>query len=352
MAGGSGTRLWPLSRTTMPKQALAMAGERTMYQTTVDRLGPIISPERIHVVTSSAMAKLFQEQTPEVPAANFIIEPFAKDSGPAAALGLAHVHRIDPAAIVAILAADHFIGNTNEFVRVLEAAQQPAVAGFITTLGIKPDSASTGFGYVERGEVLAGLGTAGHPVFRVVAFREKPTMDVATSYFEGGLHSWNSGMFIMSAAVGLAEFGRQQPEFAAAITQVEMAVGTVDYPKLLANAWDLAPKKSIDFAIMEGAENIAVIPMEVGWSDIGSWASLLEVLEADAHGNVILGDHITIDTTGTLIRGGKRVIATIGLRDLIVIDTPDALLICARDSAQDVRQVVEQLKASNRGHLV
>ena len=352
MAGGSGTRMWPLSRTTVPKQALALTGDRTMFQTTVERLHPLILPANVHVVTNAAMAPLFREQMPAIPDRNYIIEPYANDSGPAAALGLTHIHQVDPEAVVAILAADHYISDVAGFLAVLDWAQHPAKAGFITTLGIQPTSPSTGFGYVERGPKLDALSSDACSVFTANGFREKPSADVALAYVLGGAHFWNSGMFIVTTATGLQEFARQQPQFSAALGRLQLAIDTPGYNDALLEAWGCAPRKSLDFAIMEHAEKVAVIPMNVGWSDIGSWASLLDILDADDHGNVILGHHIAIDTRDSLVLGHQRVIATIGVSDLIVVDTPDALLICARDRVQDVKQVVEKLKASGRTHIV
>jgi mannose-1-phosphate guanylyltransferase len=354
MAGGSGTRLWPLSRKRTPKQALPLLEERSMFRVTAERLSPLIPLERVWVVTNEAMAGLFKEQVPGIPAENYVIEPSAKDSGPAAGLGLTHVHQADPEATVAILSADHHIGKVPEFLGALQAAYEVAQRDIIVTLGITPTFASTGFGYIERGQKLGEQ--YGFEVYEAVRFTEKPKQEVAEQYLAGGLHSWNSGMFIMTARTGLGEFARQQAPFADALSALEPAIGTPGYAAALDNAWQIAPKKSIDYAIMEGAERIAVIPVDIEWSDIGSWASLLDILPKDTHGNVFVGEHVAIDTLNTLVRGDAngngRVIATLGLKDVVIVDTPDALLVCSLDRVGDLKQVVEKLRDQKRDELL
>ncbi len=345
MAGGSGTRMWPLSRKANPKQALPLLEARTMVQLTVDRLRPLIPSERVHIVTNAAMAAIFKQQL-DVPVANYIIEPGPKDSGPAAALGLVHIHAADPDATVAVLAADHHITDEASFRAVLVSAEAAARQGYIVTLGITPTEASTGFGYVERGAPILGINTA-HQAFQCVRFVEKPPQVVANAYFSGGLHAWNSGMFILSAAIGIGEFSQQHPDFAATFKPLQAAMGSQGYDGALTRLWNAAPKKSIDYAIMERAARMAVIPMSVGWNDIGSWASLFDVLPGDENGNVLQGERaFLIDTRRSLVRSAGRVVATIGLDDVVIIDTPDALLVCHKSRVQDVRQIVEHLKAA------
>ena len=355
MAGGSGTRLWPLSRKLMPKQALALLGDRTMFQVTVERLASIIPIERVHVVTNAQMAEIFQLQLPGLPEENFVIEPSAKDSGPAAALGIARILRVDPDATIAILSADHHIGDVDGFLRTLELAHAVAQRSYIVTLGITPTSPSTGFGYIERGSELSGFqGRAnGLRVFEAKGFAEKPSLEIARAYVAGGVHSWNAGMFILRGEVGWAEFERQQAPMAAAIKAAVDLFGSPSYLPALEAAWAGAPRKSIDFAIMEGALKIAVIPVDIKWSDIGNWATLLEVLSADDNGNVVVGDHLGRDTENSLVRSdNNRLIVTIGVNNLIIVDTPDALLIAPVDRVHEVREIVARLKAEGRTELL
>jgi mannose-1-phosphate guanylyltransferase len=352
MAGGSGTRLWPLSRKDRPKQSLALIDERTMFQVSVLRVQPLIPVERVHVVTNDQMAAIFKEQVPQLPEQNYIIEPSAKDTGPAVGLALTHIRHVDPDATVAILTADHHIGRVAEFQRALRAAYDLAQDRQIVTLGITPSFASTGFGYIERGEKLGTY--LGFDAYRAVHFTEKPVAEVAEHYVAGGLHAWNSGMFIMTCRTGLAEFARQQAAFAQALDTLEPTIGTPEYGDALSRAWASAPPKSIDYAIMEGAQRIAVIPVEIEWSDIGSWASLLDILPKDERGNAFVGPHVAIDTHGSLIRADAngRLIAAMGLKDVVVVDTPDALLVCSLDRVADLKRIVEALRDQKRDDVL
>lgn len=350
MAGGGGTRLWPLSRRQAPKQQLPLVEARSMFHVTVERLYPLIPAQRIFVVTNAEAARVLQQQVPALPPENYILEPSAKDSGPAAALGLVHVVHHDPEATVAILPADHHISNVSAFLEALRAAQQVAREGYIVTLGIQPTSPATGFGYIERGERLGVVN--GLTVYRAVRFKEKPSLEIAQQYLADGLHVWNSGMFILTCATGLAEFERQHPAFAQALHMLRAHIGTPHYAEALARAWDVAPRLSLDYAIMEGAQRMAVIPVEIGWSDIGNWDALLAVLPKDRDGNALSGDVLALDTHGALVRGSDRLIVTLGLHDVIIVDTPDALLVCARDRAADLKRVVDQLRALGREEVL
>lgn len=346
MAGGSGTRLWPLSRRSSPKQSLPLVGDKSTFQITVERVLPLIPHERIHVVTNAQMAALCQAQMPDIPAQNYVIEPGPKDSGPAVGLGLAHISRRDPQATLAVLSADHYIGRVDEFRRALETAEDVAGDGAIVTLGIRPAHPATGYGYIERGESL-GI-RRHHEAFRALRFREKPDRETAEAWLRDGRFSWNSGMFVMTCQTAWREFERQMPEFAAGLRELARAIGAPHYSAVLSSVWQAVPRISLDYALMEGAEHLAVVPVDMDWTDIGSWASLMAVLPRDADGNIVIGDHVGIDTRGSLVRGNGRLIATIGLRDVAIIDTPDALLICPLDRAQEVKAIVDALKQAGR----
>ncbi len=347
MAGGSGTRMWPLSRKQTPKQALPLLEERSMFRVTAERLEPLITLDRVWVVTNADMAEIFKQQVPGIPASNYVIEPNARDSGPAAALGLAHIHAADAEATVAILSADHHITNLAAFHTTLAQAESQAQSGHIVLIGINPTFASTGFGYIERGAELR------NGVYEALRFTEKPREEIAEQYLAGGVHSWNSGMFIMKAATGMDEYARQHAVFAQALQAMQQHIGTPTYSDALQVAWSISPKLSVDYAIMENAQKLAVIPVDIGWSDIGSWAALMDALPKDVHDNAIDGEHVSIDTFDTLVRGTDgRMIATIGVARLAIIDTPDALLICSLDRVQDVKRVVDELKRRKRDDLV
>jgi mannose-1-phosphate guanylyltransferase len=342
MAGGSGTRLWPLSRENTPKQALRLAGERTMFQHAVDRLAPLFPPERVLVVTRAEHAPVLMAQTPQVPADNFLVEPEGRGTAPAIGLAAAHLQKIDPQAVMAVLTADHFIRDVDGFQKALGAARAVAERGFLVTMGITPTSPSTGFGYIHQGESIKG--EAGMPAFRVKRFVEKPALETAEKMVASGDYTWNSGMFIWQVERILAEFQRQMPEFYAQLGELSPSIGQPGYAAALQGTWPKVAKQTIDYGIMEGAENVAVIPVSIGWTDVGSWGSLFELLPADEQGNAWNGAHIAIDTHDTLAFSEKRLVATIGVEGLVIVDTPDAILVCSREREQDVREVVRRLK--------
>ncbi len=342
MAGGSGTRLWPLSRHNRPKQALQLVGERTMFQHAVDRLAPLFPPQQVFVVTKAEHVAPLAAQTPDVPRENFIVEPEGRGTAPAIGLAAIHLRRRDPEAVMAVLTADHFITDTASFRQALAAAAKAASQGRLVTLGIKPASASIGFGYIHQGQSLGMV--EGFPVFRVERFVEKPDADTASRMAASGEYSWNSGMFIWRVDRILPEFQRQMPAFYAQLLEVEAALGTPDYAPRLNRIWPQVAEQTIDYGVMEGAKDVVVFPVDMGWTDVGSWTSLVELLPADEAGNNFIGPHVGIDTRDTLVLGQKRLIATIGVQGLVIVDTDDALLVCSKDHEQGVRALVKQLK--------
>lgn len=343
MAGGSGTRLWPLSRLKQPKQALKLMGERTMFQMAVDRLLPILPPEHIIVVTTTDLVDLLAGQTPELPRQNFVIEPQGRGTAPVIGLGALYARHLAQASVtVACLTADHYISDVRQFQQVLQSAAQVAHGGQIVTLGIKPTFASTGFGYIERGASLGQVG--GFDVYEALHFKEKPSEELAAQLVADGKHSWNSGMFIWTTDRVCAEFERQLPETWSKLSQVQQSFGTPQFTQTLAAVWPTVPKETIDYGIMEGADKVAVIPVDIGWNDVGSWASVLDIMEPDEFGNVVIGGrHLAVDTTGSLVKT-DRLVATIGLTNVIIIDTEDSLLVCSRERTQDVKRIVEKLQ--------
>jgi mannose-1-phosphate guanylyltransferase len=352
MAGGGGTRLWPLSRKNRPKQMLPLVEDRTMFQVSVDRLSPLLPPERIFIVTGRDQVDELRHSVPQVPTENFIVEPFMRNNGPAVGLATMHIQRRVPNAVVAVLTADHHIADKEEFRRVLAAAGELAMRNYIVTLGIQPTFPSTGYGYIRRGEPLAQI--VSFEAYYAEKFTEKPDVDTAVRFLSDGLYSWNSGMFIYKVDRILGEYARQQPEMYALLQDIDRAIGRSDYQDVLDRAWSAMPKLSIDYAIMEGARDMAVIPVDMGWSDIGSWATLCEVLESDQDGNIQRGNghsHLMVDTKNTLVISERRIV-TIGLEDLVIVDSGDVLLVCRRDHSQEVRAVVEQLKAAGEEKLL
>jgi mannose-1-phosphate guanylyltransferase len=349
MAGGTGTRLWPLSRQSYPKQALKLVGDKTMFQYAVERIRSVFPLERVFVVTRAQYARILLEQIPELPAGNFILEPEGRGTAPAIGLAAVHLKDRDSNAVMAVLTADHFITDTEEFCQVLGAAGSVAADGSLVTLGIQPSSASTGFGYIQQGSALGEK--AGFKFFAVQRFTEKPDPTSAGQMVKSGDYSWNSGRFVWRADRIVEEFRRQMPEFYAQLAEVEAVLGMPDYEPTLKRVWPRVAKQTIDYGVMEGAENVAVIPVDIGWSDVGSWASLPELLPSDEVGNVAVGQHMEIDTRDTLVfaGNGNRLIATIGVEGLVIVDTEDALLICAKEREQDVRTMVKRLEETGRG---
>ena len=345
MAGGSGTRLWPRSRGSRPKQLLSLLSERTMLQEACQRIAPLVPDDKIFVVTSEVYTDVVRRQIPQVPTANIIGEPEGHGTAPCIGLSALYLRRLDREAVMAVLTADHYIEKADELRRALAAAAQVAEEGHLVTLGIEPDRPATGYGYIERAEKLAQVGR--HEVYRVEKFTEKPDPATAKAFVESGRYYWNSGMFIWKVSVILREFQKLMPQFYAQLMEIDAALGTAEERAVLERIWPQVENETIDYGIMERAEDVAVIPVDIGWSDVGSWATLYELLPADGEGNVVVGQHIGLDTTGCLIHGSRRLVATIGLENMIVVDTEDALLICPKERAQEVRDLVEKLISSN-----
>jgi mannose-1-phosphate guanylyltransferase len=353
MAGGGGTRLWPLSRQSRPKQMLSLFDERSLFQTAVNRLEGIFPPERILVVTVQEQAAALHEQARHLPAENFLIEPNPR--GTASVVGLAAValQQRDPQAVMAILTSDHYMKNEARFRQVLQVAYQVAQEGYLVTLGIEPTFPATGYGYIQQGEKIGDYQDM--QAFDVLRFKEKPDPDTAARLLQSGDHVWNSGMFIWRVEQILAEFNRQMPELAAGLNTIAEAWPSPERASVIQQVWSQLKSETIDYGIMEGAQKVAVMPAAgIGWSDVGSWDSLFDLLEGDQHRNIIIGaKHLGLDTRETLVyvEGAKRFIVTIGVEDLVVVDTGDVLLICSKDQAQRVRQVVHLLKDNGENYV-
>ena len=350
MAGGVGTRLWPRSRRRTPKQFLDLTSAETMLQDAYERLLPVIPAGRILVGVGAEYVPIVREQLPDLPPENVVIEPEGRGTAPAIGLGALHIRRRDPDAVMVVVTADHYIGDRERFRRALMAATKVAQQGYLVTLGITPSYPSTGYGYIRRGERLQNVD--GFDVYHALRFTEKPGMAMAQAFLESGLYSWNSGMFIWRVDSIWREFARQMPALYAQLGEIERALGTPDEQAVLESVWAGVEKETIDYGIMEHACDVAVIPVCIGWSDIGCWDALAELLEADADGNVLVGDHVLLDTQRTLIYSPHKLVAAIGLRDMVVVETDDALLICPRERSQQVRSIVNELRARGKGELL
>lgn len=345
-AGGSGTRLWPLSRATNPKFLHLLTGtQETLLQATVARLAAVSPLADTLVVTGAAHAEAVAQQLPGLPARNILIEPSPRDSCAAIGLAAVLIAREHPRAVMGSFAADHLIADVARLTEVLEQAQAAAEEGVLITVGITPTGPETGYGYLRCGEA----GDDG-PVRPVLEFAEKPGPELARRYVDEG-YLWNAGMFVWRVDVFLAELARQQPELHAGLLEIAEYWDT-DREAAMARIWPTLKKISVDFAVMEGAARaglVATVPGDFGWTDIGDFHALGQVLAADEHGNVQLGDgksEVLLDEVAhsVIVPRSGRLVAALGLEDVIIVDTPDAVLVCRRDRAQDVKRLVDELK--------
>ena len=348
MAGGGGTRLWPLSRQNRPKQMLQLVDEYSLFQSAVHRLEGMFPPDRIYVVTVEEQAAQLQNQCPQIPRANYMLEPMPRGTASVVGLAAAVLKNQDPEAVMAVLTADHVIANDGKFLQLLGSAHAVAQDGYLVTLGISPTYPATGYGYIHQGELIAPYG--GLNVYDVLRFIEKPSEDKAQAMLLAGGHAWNSGMFVWRVDRVLAEFHRQMPDLSAKLAEISKVWDQPEKEAVVERIWPQIQAETIDYGIMENAQKVAVIPAEdLGWSDVGSWDALFDILPSDEDGNIIMGGrHIQVDTHDSLVymNQDRRLIVTIGVKDLVVVDTGDVVLVCRKDQAQKVRQVVEQLKQS------
>ena len=346
MAGGGGTRLWPISRKDHPKQLLPLLGEETLFQGTVARLIELFPPKRILVVTVTGQVNEMQAQMPDIPLENYLIEPAPRGTASVVGLAATVLRRRDPDAAMVVLPSDHFIRNRELFHYLLRAGLDVARENYLVTLGITPLYPSTAYGYIQQGEPLAG--DFKYPVYRVLRFTVKPDEKTAQGFLRSRDHSWNSGMFIWKAEKILSEIQKQMPQLGSALKKISSAWGKADQEEVLAENWLDLKNETIDYGVMERAERVVVLPAGgLGWNDVGSWDTLFDVLFPDMNGNVSTSiQHLAMDTHNTLVYGknDQRLIVTIGMDDTVIVDTEDVLLVCKSDQAQKVRDVVEHLK--------
>jgi mannose-1-phosphate guanylyltransferase len=356
MAGGAGTRFWPASRALRPKQLLPLAGprgrEETLLAATVRRLAPLVTEDRVVVVTGEHLAEATAKAVPGVPRAQILCEPAPRNTAPCIAWATATIARSDPDAVVAVLPSDHFIANEEEFRRVLERALASAAQGRVTTVGIVPTRPETGYGYIELGDAIEGADGA---VKSVARFVEKPDRARAEAFVAGGRHLWNAGMFFFRAKDMATLVEGHLPELAAGVAKIDQAARAGEESAVLKAVFPTLPSISIDHGVMEKAAGLAVVPGDFGWNDVGSWQSAWELGGPDSAGNALSEGAIAIDAKNNLVRTlgkGKKVVALVGVSDLVVVETDDAILVIPRERAQDVKLIVEALKASGRTDLL
>ncbi len=347
MAGGGGTRLWPVSRKERPKQLLPLLGQDTLFQSTVARLKNLFPPERILVVTVEEQAREMKLQAPEIPEENYLIEPAPRGTASVVGMAAMVLQKRDPKASMAILPSDHFIRNVDLFHYLLKAAFEVADNGYLVTLGITPTAPSTAYGYIQQGQALDG--EYKYPAYMVKSFKEKPDEQTAQHLLRSGDHSWNSGMFIWRTDTIMNEISKQMPQLGSELKIIGEAWGTPEQNNVLNERWLDLKNETVDYGIMEKAEHVAVLPAGgLGWSDVGMWSSLFEVLLPDMNGNIATNSslHLAHETHNTMVYGGSmdRLIVTIGVDDMVIVDTGDALLVCKSDQSQKVKEVVEHLR--------
>lgn len=350
MAGGKGERFWPQSRADKPKQFLSLTNDgETMIQKTISRLNSIVDIEDIFVVTNSKYISLVKEQLPDLPIANVIAEPKARNTAPCIALAAQIIRKKYGDAVMLVLPSDHLIKFTEMYIDTLNHAIEVAENDrSLVTIGITPSYPETGYGYIQ----FSGTDKTMPGVYRVERFVEKPNIELAKEYVNAGTFLWNSGMFVWKASSIIANLEQFLPEIAEGAAKIGEKYNTEDFDRTLNEIFPELPSESIDFGVMEKAKDIYTIPGNFGWDDVGSWLAIERINYTNEYGNVVKGDVVSINTKNSTVIGGKRLIATVGLDDIVIVDTNDALLVCAKDSTQDIKKIIENLKICNRNELV
>jgi Mannose-1-phosphate guanylyltransferase len=344
MAGGKGERFWPKSRTHLPKQFLNISGTKSMIQQAVSRLERLMSIEQIFIVTNELYAELISAQIPHLPAENIIIEPVGRNTAPCIALSSLYIEDKYPDSTILVLPSDHIIKNEDEFVSILRTAAEVAEQGEnIVTLGIAPTYPETGYGYIESSNEFSVLNAM--EVHKVKRFVEKPDVQTAKSYLNAGRYYWNSGMFIWKGSTILASFKKHMPVLYEIMLNIQINILEGASRDFIHHEFMKMPEDSIDYGIMEKADNIYVIPCKLGWDDVGSWTALDRINDRDEHGNVIKGNILNIDTKRCIIESNNgKLVATLGIEDLIVVDTDDVTLICSKEKAQEMKLLLKELR--------
>ncbi|HYA15041.1 MAG TPA: mannose-1-phosphate guanylyltransferase [Syntrophales bacterium] len=348
MAGGKGTRFWPKSRESMPKHLLDIVSEKTIIQETIERIIPLIPAENILIVTGASHAEELMRQVPHIPEENIIIEPLGRNTAPCIGLAALYVKHKSPDDVMVVLPADHLIGDAARFRHILSlAAEVAAQDDFLLTIGIQPTYPETGYGYLEQGVLKTNI--KGEDIYEVKSIQEKPALEQAKVFLEKGGFYWNSGMFLWRADTILRAIEKWLPDIHKGLLRIESAMDTNKEKEIIERVYNKIPSISIDYGVMEKADNVLLVRGDFGWSDLGSWDALWEVLEKDEHGNAAHEKalFVGVDAKNSLIQSSRKLIALVGVEDLIVVEMEDSLLICKRGRSQDVKVVVESLNKNN-----
>ncbi|TSA19427.1 mannose-1-phosphate guanylyltransferase [bacterium] len=346
MAGGVGARFWPRSRERSPKQFLEILGGGTMIENTLTRLKPLVDQSNVFVVTNRIQADIVRQLVPEMPSSNVLAEPIGRNTAACVGLAALWINRIDPDALMVALPADHIVQNTEEFLRILQLALRVAQEkDALVTIGIKPTHPETGYGYIQSAEEEIDRNEyRSQGVYRVKTFAEKPNLETAERFLQSGDFLWNSGIFVWKASVILRELELHLPELHEQLLVVRESIGTPVYEQTLEHAYRIIRSISIDYGIMEKAGNVYVVKGDFGWSDVGSWDEVVRLTPTDDAGNSIRGRTILVDSNNNYVDSGKKIVATIGVDDLIIISTDDAVLVCKKERSQEVKEVVDFIR--------
>ncbi|MCK4649119.1 mannose-1-phosphate guanylyltransferase [bacterium] len=342
IAGGRGERFWPKSRIKTPKQLLPIASKKSMLYETVKRIRPLVKSGDILIIARKGLEARIKKELPEVPLENIISEPFGRDTAAAVGLGAILVESKEPESVIIILPADHVIGEPKKFLKTLRVAIKAARdTDNLVTMGIKPTRPETGYGYIEISSPVRQF--ASSPVYRVKRFAEKPGKKEASKFVKNGRYLWNSGMFIWRASVILEAMKKHMPQLYRGLLEIQKALGTSKEKRTIEKVYKQLDKISIDYGIMEKAKNTLVVKADYLWDDVGNWQALERILVKDKQGNITRGKVCSIGTKNSIILSDKGIVGTIGLKDLIVVSTKDAILICPKDRAQEVKELVHKL---------
>lgn len=348
MAGGKGERLWPLSTAARPKQFLPILGGKSFLFATVERVGPLLAAEDLFVVVPKIYEELVRKEL-SLPWENIILEPEGRNTAPALGLSGLVLSARDPQAVMIALPSDHLVTKVEEFRQVVWAAVEVARRGeHLVTLGIKPDRPATGYGYICCGQLFAEI--QGVPVFQAERFLEKPNREQALAFLAEGRYLWNSGMFIWRIDAFLRALSLHMPDLYLGLGELRPYWGRPEWEEALARIYPKLPAISIDYGLMEKAENVLVIPADIGWSDVGDWAALASIFPHDEQGNAVFAHHVGVETKGCVIyaEDPNRLVATLGLENLVIVETKEALLMLPKDRAQEVRRILERLRLHSR----
>jgi len=351
MAGGVGTRFWPKSRAQRPKQLLNIVGDKTMIQASVARLGSMVTSDNLYIVATQWQKEGILQNLPILKEDNLILEPKGKNTAPCIGLASLYLRRINPRDVMLILPADHLIQEEEQFRKtILEAAQIAQKGNLLVTIGIKPTYPATGYGYIQFNSALEA--DQGIQAFSVKTFAEKPDLKTAERFLESGDFLWNSGIFLWKVETILQAIEKYMPELYESLLEIDSAIGTPQELEVIQRVYCQIKGISIDYGIMEQAQNVSVLPGDFGWNDVGSWEEVYKISPKDKKGNVIRGNHILKDVSNCLIDSPDKLVAAIGIENLVIVDTGDALLVCRKDRAQQVKDIVEIMKRKKFDELL